>query len=521
MVSEGVVEKGARRLVSALRVMLGAMFLMALALANPVWAAKSKKPKPAAAPDTSRDASSSSAIPSDAQPAAPDAAADAPAAATQADAAGGESPSQSEGQPASITAGDPAVGPLQEALSTSAATLDRLQNIVAKVWRDNPEVVQAQRAVEATGYDITTARAGYLPYLQLQTSQARKSGDSSTTLYVVLPIWSGGSTNAQVDLAKAKQRSALAELARVRLDIGQRTLEAYFNVVQAQDQVIQWNNYVRALRELQLTIERRAQEGAAPRADVETAVSRLRQAQASLEATRANLMTNRAQLSSLLNETPGALAWPEDAFLLSDEEQLAVRDRYEKHPSHLAARAEIDQQKANTSATLASLWPSVSLQYHRQLEGVQFDPTNDATLLVAQVQTGNSLQGALGYRADKMRIVALEAKLAAADRQVKSTIEIDRTQLKALGMQLQVQYEAAQAASRLIDSFIRQFDAGRKTWLEVLNSQREANDLLIQSIQLRRNYWYANAKLALDSMSWNRLGVEIVEDAEMGAKSGQ
>lgn len=413
----------------------------------------------------------------------------------------------------------PAEAASEEGAEPAAPSLDTLQTIIAKVWRDNPEVVQAERAVEATGYDITTARVGYLPYAQLQTSQARKSADSSATLYVVLPLWNGGQTGAQVDIAKAKQRAALAELARVRWDLGQRTLEAYFNVAQAQDQLIQWNNYAGALKKLLATIQRRAEQGVAPQADVETAVSRLRQAEASTEATRSNLLTNRAQLMSLLNATPGSLAWPADDFLLTEQEIAQAKDNVEKHPSHLTAQAEIDVQKGTARSTLASLSPTVSLQYHKQLEGVQFDPTNDATLLVAQFQTGNSLQGVLGYRAERQRIVALEARRDAADRQVSSTIDVDRTQLKALGMQLPVQYEAAQAATKLIESFTRQFEAGRKTWLEVLNAQREANDLLIQSVGLRRNYWYINAKLALDSMTWNRLGVAIVGDT--GEASGK
>src|SRR3546814_1047667 len=78
-------------------------------------------------------------------------------------------------------------------------------------------------------------------------SLAENSQDSISTLYIVLPLWSGGSTNAQVDIAKARQKAALAELAKIRLALGQSTLQAYFNVLQAQDQMIQWNNYIAAL----------------------------------------------------------------------------------------------------------------------------------------------------------------------------------------------------------------------------------------------------------------------------------
>jgi outer membrane protein TolC len=390
--------------------------------------------------------------------------------------------------------------------------LDTLPAIMAKVWAENPQVLQAQQALEATGYDITSARAGYLPYLQLQSAVSGKSSDSISTLYVVLPIWSGGATNAQVDVAKARQKAALAELARTRLDLGQRTLDAYFSVAQAQDQMIQWQNYVGALKKLLGTITRRDNQGMAPQADVETAISRLKQAQASAEANRALLLTNRAQLTSLLNVPPGAVAWPEDGALLSDSEIAATADRVELHPSHLAARAEIDVQDGTARGAKAALWPEFSLQHRRQLNGVQFDPSNDATLLVASFQSNNGVAGFFGYRAEAQRLESARSRLTAADRDVTATLEVDKAQLSANAAQLEVQSEAAQSATALVESFIRQFDAGRKSWLEVLNAQREANDILLQSINLRSNYWHANEKLALDSMNWQRLGATVVDD---------
>lgn len=390
--------------------------------------------------------------------------------------------------------------------------LDTLPAIMAKVWRDNPQVVQAEQSLEATGYDITAAKSGYLPYVQVQTALAQHSAESVSTLYVVLPLWSGGSTGAQVDIAKARQKEALAALAQKRLELGQQTLEAYFNVVQAQDQAIQWHNYVGALKSSLETIDRRASQGAAPRADVDTALSRLRQAQAGMEANRGVLLTNRAQLASLLNASPGSLAWPEEQAMLSDQELAADKDRVQLHPAHLAAEAKVDEQKGQARGAKASLWPELSLQHRRQLNGTEFDPSNNATLFVLSFQSNNGIQGLFGYRAEQQRIAAVQAQLRAADQQVTSTLAIDKAQLSATTAQLEVQYEAAKSSSALVESFIRQFEAGRKSWLEVLNAQREANDAMIQSITVRRNYWYASQKLALDGMFWDRFGVEIISD---------
>lgn len=443
----------------------------------------------------------------------------APAANASADAAASEPANDAapaEPSPAADSA-TPETATTESSATPESPQLESLPSVMQRVWRDNPQVRQAEESLKASGYDITAARAGYFPYLQVQSAVAEKSDDSVSTLYVVLPLWQGGLTSAQVDVAKAKQRIALAELAKTRLDLGQRTLEAYFSVAATQDQQIQWANYVGALKRLLATIKRRADTGLAPQADVDTAVSRLKQAQANAEANRAQLLTSRAALASLLGVTPAAVAWPADDAMLSEAALAEYKSRITQHPQRLVARAEIDQQKGAARTARASLWPELSIQHRRQIEGVEFDPSNDATLLVMQFQSSNGVAGAFSYAAEQQRIDAFKARLAAVEREITSTLEADRTQVLATAAQLEVQYEAAQAANALVDSFIRQFEAGRKSWLEVLNAQREANDILLQSTNLRRNYWLANAKLALDSMNWEWFGAELVDDSTVTA----
>ena len=78
---------------------------------------------------------------------------------------------------------------------------------------------------------------------------------------------------------------------------------------------------------------------------------------------------------------------------------------------------------------------------------------------------------------------------------------------------------AAESAQALVDSFRRQFEVGRKSWLEVLNAQREANDAVLQAITVRRNLWVANARLALQGLYWRRLSdrapaLHVIEDED-------
>lgn len=409
-------------------------------------------------------------------------------------------PVQVPADAATVVGSDTATAPAE------GAGLTTLAQVIERVWRDNPQVRQAQLGVEAAGFDIRAARTGYLPYAQLQSSIGEQGGENSfSTLYFVQPLWSGGSTVAEVDGAKAKQRAAIAELERTRQDVGLRALDAFLAVALTQQQVVQWANYVAALKKLLDRVQRRADEGVAPQSDVQTALSRLRQAQAGAEANRGQLIAARAQLASLMLVTPGALEWPDDPYMLSDEQIAKATEQVPSNPLRVAADAQVDIQKASARASKAALWPSLSLQYRRQIEGLEFDPSNNGVILALQFQTSNGLRGFIGAQAGEQRVEAAKASADAVNQQVIATIKVDQAQLNAASLQLLVQQQATDAANSLVDSYLRQFDVGRRSWLDVLNVQREAHEYMLQSIALKRSYWYYNGKLALDAMYWNRL----------------
>lgn len=400
--------------------------------------------------------------------------------------------------------------PLPEAAEAPPPERLTLAQVLSKVWREHPSVRQAEQGLQAAGYEVSGARAGYYPYAQVSSAFAEQREENQSTLVLVQPLWSGGLTMAQVSAAKARERGAMAEVARTRLELGLRVAEVYVNIVQAQEQARQWSRYVGSLKKLLASIERRAREGVAPEADVQTALTRLRQAEAGAEANKAVLLANRAELVSLIGAQPGAVEWPDESSLLTDEDLADVRARRDLHPDRLSAESEIEAQEAEAREARAALWPELSLQHRQQIEGTEFDPSNDATVLALTYQTLNGLRGFRGYQAEKRRAEAARARLEAVKRDIDTTLDVDRAQLAALTSQLVVQGEAAKAASALVDSFARQYEVGRKTWLEVLNAQREANETLIQSISIKRNYWYVSTKLALDSMRWERLSADPI-----------
>lgn len=398
--------------------------------------------------------------------------------------------------------------PEPAATAALAGPIASLADALNAGWSESPQIQQAELALQATHFDISGARAGYYPYASVQTGGGTEY--DYTVIRVIQPIWNGGLTGAQVDVAKAQQRIALAQLNKARLEIGLQIAETYLNIVLAQEKQARLNEYVSAMDQLRGVIQRRADEGVATQADVQTALTRLNQAAAARAANESALYSNRAQLARMLNRPIGEVSWPSDDSLMTTEEVRRATPRAERlHPERQLAEAQIALQKATADRSKAALWPEVLAQYSRQITGQVVDPSDESTaLIVLQYQTNNGLAGYRSYQAERERLAATQATLETATRTVEAEIAVARAQWLAAKSQMELQQLAAESAVDLIDSFLRQFEAGRKTWLEVLNAQREANDTLLQQIAVRQSLWLANARLAMQTLYWRRLSAQ-------------
>jgi len=413
----------------------------------------------------------------------------------------------------SVTASGQEGPQLDESLSVSAPEPADLPTgigvVLTRIFSTHPQVAQAASELAATGYSVSQAKAGYYPYLQVQTAVADKANNGSTTLSIVQPLWDGGLTRAQVDEARQRQSAALANLTGVRLSLSAEAIAACFDILDTDAQLLLADRYITELKGSLQTIERRAENGVAPEADVQTAHVRLSQAESSRETIRARRIGARSRLSSLLSAPPPAqLAWPDEKARLRAEDVELLTANLEAHPLMQADQLAIRIQKAVAAGTSASLWPQISVQHREQLDGTRFDPSNNATLLVAQYQTTNGLRAYQGAQSEQARVTAAERKLDATRAALQAEFRTDTAQLLTFATQIASQERAANASTGLVDSYRRQFEVGRKSWIELLNAQREAHETRLQLANLQRGYWQTNLKLILQSLQWERLGLK-------------
>jgi adhesin transport system outer membrane protein len=97
----------------------------------------------------------------------------------------------------------------------------------------------------------------------------------------------------------------------------------------------------------------------------------------------------------------------------------------------------------------------------------------DRTMFVLQYQPGSGVSAWPSMDAAVKRIEASQSAYESGVREVTEKVSSQWVEVKSFKEMLDVTNQYVGASQEVMASYLRQYTAGRKTWLEVLNAQRE------------------------------------------------
>jgi len=123
-------------------------------------------------------------------------------------------------------------------------------------------------------------------------------------------------------------------------------------------------------------------------------------------------------------------------------------------------------------AKRAVLWPNVSLRYEKLTGALSAIPL-DHWLVALEYQPGAGLSSMSAISAAVKRAEMAGNALEAGRRDVTERTLNQYSEAKSYADQLEPSRAYAKASSDVMASYLRQYTAGRKSWLDVMNAQRE------------------------------------------------
>jgi outer membrane protein, adhesin transport system len=389
-----------------------------------------------------------------------------------------------------------------------------LASVVARAASGYPSVQAARAGVRAAGQDLRAARHQRLPSVSVEavgfTGGSEYAADNNFALNLTVdqPVWDGGRIGSGIRRAKAQREVALAEVEQERQRLALRTVDAYFDLVRtAQRDAILRQSYA-AHEELAASIGRRVDMRISARSDLTLAQARLaqiRQQQAGNTAQRLNALQTLEQLSGADLDDLGGVP-PYDPQVHNVLPEGLVERAVACDPVAQRLGAEEAVARAEAERARAEIYPQLSAQFSSN------EITGERVGLVLRAQTGGGLSQFAAYEAATTRVAVAAQRRAAQERELRQAVQADLLLNASTLDQIAASQDARTGADEVTASYRRQFAAGLRTWLDVMNSVREVMSAELSAGDARIEAMATHARLLLRSCLWQPDGPDTAGD---------
>lgn len=286
------------------------------------------------------------------------------------------------------------------------------------------------------------------------------------------PLWTGGRITSSIDAAQGRLGAATASVDEAAMDV---TLKVIAGTVEAQRQQFRERHALEGVRlheELLAMIQRRVSQEVSSMADQRMANARLLTSANELSVIQQARQNALAQLAQLTGQSIGAVAEQGLAEAPTPPAlDVAMTQALSFSPLMRRLAHEEGVAEAEVGARRAAYMPQLVLR----LESNKTERTTDNRgMLVLLAQPGAGLSAKSGVDAALARREAARLAREAAERELRERVTLDWNEWTAALNRSKAAGEARSMSREVYESYARQYTAGRKSWIDVLNAVRES-----------------------------------------------
>ncbi|MBF0176273.1 MAG: TolC family outer membrane protein [Magnetococcales bacterium] len=374
------------------------------------------------------------------------------------------------------------------------ASATTLLEATAHALKSNPEVLAALENQRAVRNQIDGARAGYLPTLDTATAYGREwsnntttrglglngltltNGQSSITLSQLL--YDAGTTAANSAKAQAAYASATFGFHRVAEALLQSATDAYLESLKQQELLALLQDNVRLHQDILEKIQAKFKSGAGNEADVQQTETRLALVSANRVATLGALRIAEARYLRITGLPPRDLLRPEvHLAAIPVNWDVAEAAALQSHPAILAVQQDLAAAQHDLEAIKGSFRPNIKMDILYGNNANQSGTVGYAQNVSALVKMNYNLfrGGADNARKHEsmQRITQMQQVLEQTRRTVRETLRTAWEGLEAARDRLEFLEKHVAISSKVSAAYGDQFKIGKRTLLDVLNSETE------------------------------------------------
>ncbi len=356
-------------------------------------------------------------------------------------------------------------------IEAQALSVDQAMQYAIKT---HPLILSAEGQYRAAKSELTASRWSRFP--TVGASARENSFDEKQDVTTAsMPLWMGGRINADIDLAKSKRDGALSGISEAQQSVMLETIGLFFDYFKSEKKLEIASLNVDEHQRLYEIIERRVEAATSPDVDAMLAQARLQSARSAqiqaasikdISKASLELTVGRVIDAVLVNNNP-------EPFGISLNEAVATGIKVS--PRIARIESEVKGFEANIKSAKSALYPQVSLGYEKRFNDPDSSRVDqEETFVSVQFQPGAGLAVASSISAAKLRKQSARDSLEAEKRELRRQIKTAWNEYASVSFQLEPSKMLVDATNSVIESYLRQYAVGKKSWLDVLNAQREA-----------------------------------------------
>lgn len=380
-----------------------------------------------------------------------------------------------------------------------------VQGMLPDMLDQHPAVRAAEQQRQAATQELEGARWQYFPTPSVGVENGNQTNRllDSKTRFVRLqqPLWTGGRLTAQTERAKAQAELADATWREQRHTLASRWLELWAESVAAASRVEAHTESEALHQRYVRRVQARATEGQIARSEIQLSLSRLANVQAELELARAQ----QQQAINKLRQMWGRPWTVSQSMTLPElptpttpaNSAVQVAEPPEDHPVLVKSRTQIQLAQAEVDLARARLSPEV----YARGEIVHGDVTGEVrrTFIGMSTSYGGGLSALTAVGSAQSRVEAQRQDLEVRRRDLSDLLTADQLQRISQTQRARQLQQSLEAADAYLKSSETQFDNGRRSWQELMNSAREKAQLRVQLADTRAQAWLAAERLRLNT----------------------
>lgn len=404
----------------------------------------------------------------------------------------------------------------EEILDTNSLNNNQfVEYIINNAIAQNPNVLAKISAYTSSQDGERTAFWSYFPTPSIGLEYDDK-GNFVKTASIQQPLYAGGRIDAEYEKAQIQTKNAKTTLEETKYNIALSLAEAINNLVMYNGRTKAYESYINNLNEYKDMIDRRIEKGISPDSESYLINSRLSQAITEYQQAKIGEEKSLLTLEQLTNKKVSINDFKK--LLPQSVCGLQIYNNYNRNineflddalkynPSLNKYDYQIDIMKSELDIKQSALLPKLYAKADRKLYDSEEYKDSTRAYMSVEYSMGSGLSVLSSIDSAKANILVAQNDKKSYELELKFKAQTEYKNYILTKDKYNEYMKNIENTKKTIESYKKLFIAGKKSWLDLLNSNKELNsiELSLSDIQAYLNIAPIKLKIYANELDWQR-----------------